>query len=513
MNKVSAGDDTLVLGRYRVLGHLARGGMAELFLGKLTGPGGFERPVAIKRILPELLEDASFTQMLLDEARLAARIRHPNVVQVQELGSQGTEVILVMEYLDGENAAGLMRRLVAKEQRLPFALAAHIVSEACSGLGAAHALTDAEGHPLHVVHRDISPENLFVTYDGQVKVLDFGIAKAKDRLVRTEVGQTKGKYQYMSPEQLTGQEVDARADIFALGIVLYELTVGRRLFREESIVAVCRAICEDPIPLPSAICPGYPAALEKVVMHALERAPADRFQSANEMRRELNAAMATFASVDARDELRHLMERVFEDRMAQKRELLASVDAGRAPVGFPEANADTHVQVPEVDRTQTSAVTRSMRPGKGGTRMLPFALVALGVFALATVVVVVSPWRSDAPVPTPEPAKAPELPVSQVAVPVPEMPVQIEIATVPSEARVLIGGKPRGVTPLVLELPKSSESIAVEIAKPGFKKIERSIVPSVNQRLEILLSPSRDKRPAPTPPKSKTEEPKYRRFQ
>src|SRR5688572_27412015 len=188
-----------VLGRYTILGPMTRGGMAELLLGKLTGPGGFERPVAIKRILREHLEEESFTRMLLDEARIAAQIRHPNVIQVQELGSDGAEVVLVMEYLHGENCAGLMRRLAARNERLPYRLAAHIVAEACAGLAAAHALTDESGQLLNVVHRDMSPENVFITYDGRVKVLDFGIAKARNRLVKTEAGQTKGKYQYMSP--------------------------------------------------------------------------------------------------------------------------------------------------------------------------------------------------------------------------------------------------------------------------------------------------------------------------
>ena len=170
------------VGRYEVAGRLATGGMAEILLGRLVGPSGFERPLVIKRILPHLAEQQSFVSMFLDEARLAAQIRHPNVVSVSELGQEGDDLYLVMEYLEGENAAGLIRRSMVTGKNTDFALCAYIVAEACAGLHAAHELTDPDGNPLRLVHRDVSPQNIFVTYGGAVKVLDFGIAKAADRI-------------------------------------------------------------------------------------------------------------------------------------------------------------------------------------------------------------------------------------------------------------------------------------------------------------------------------------------
>ena len=279
------------VGRYEVAGRLATGGMAEILLGRLVGPSGFERPLVIKRILPHLAEQQSFVSMFLDEARLAAQIRHPNVVSVSELGQEGDDLYLVMEYLEGENAAGLIRRSMVTGKNTDFALCAYIVAEACAGLHAAHELTDPDGNPLRLVHRDVSPQNIFVTYGGAVKVLDFGIAKAADRITQTEAGQLKGKFDYMSPEQCRGRALDRRSDVFALGIVLYELTTRKRLFKRSNKLAMLEAVCRDPIYPPSKLIKGYPAALERVLMKALKRDPDARYATAAEMRRDLLSAM------------------------------------------------------------------------------------------------------------------------------------------------------------------------------------------------------------------------------
>src|SRR5262245_24036371 len=201
------------VGSFEIVGHLATGGMAEILLGRASGPSGFERIAVIKRVLPHLASEPRFAQMFLDEARIAALIRHPNVVQIHELACEGDQLFIVMEYLEGESVAGLLRRLIAQQTRLPPALAAHIVAEACCGLHAAHELVDHSGRPLGVVHRDVSPQNIFVTYDGAVKVLDFGIAVARDRVTKTETGQLKGKFEYMAPEQCLGKALDRRADL------------------------------------------------------------------------------------------------------------------------------------------------------------------------------------------------------------------------------------------------------------------------------------------------------------
>src|SRR5258706_5437181 len=282
---------TETVGRYAVVGRLAMGGMAEILLGRLLGPSGFERPVVIKRILPHLAEQTAFVEMFLDEARLAARIQHRNVVQVHELGREGRNLFIAMEYLEGENAAGLVRRSLVARSDLDCRHCAFIVAEAAAGLHAAHELRDPQGRPLGLVHRDVSPQNIFVSYAGGVKVLDFGIATAADRTTHTEVGQLKGKFEYMSPEQCRGGPIDRRRNVFALGIVLYELLTRRRLFKRSSKLAVLEAVCREPLVPPSKVVAGIPPVLEHVVMRALARNPDERFATAAEMRKELLAAM------------------------------------------------------------------------------------------------------------------------------------------------------------------------------------------------------------------------------
>ena len=265
------------IGRHTVVGYIATGGMAELFLGK--EPTG--RPVVIKRILPHLARQTTFVSMFIDEARIGSRAKHPNLVEVFELGQVGTDLFLVMEYLVGENLAGLVRRLTKRNERISYQLCAYIIAEVCDGLHFAHELKDDDsGKPLELVHRDVSPQNVFVTYGGDVKLLDFGVATASQRLTQTASGEVKGKYAYMSPEQCRGEPLDRRSDIFSLGTVLYELTTLRRLFKRPNELQVMRAITEDPIPRPTHELPDYPPALEAICVRALARDREQRYASA-----------------------------------------------------------------------------------------------------------------------------------------------------------------------------------------------------------------------------------------
>lgn len=275
------------LGRYDVLGRLGAGGMAEVLLGRLEGAAGFERYVAIKRLLPHFAEDSELATMFVDEGRVLARIHHPNVVAVEDLVDDGDAVFLVMEHLVGESLANFIQALRSRRLRLPPALAVYIVAEAAAGLHAAHELRDDEGRPLRLVHRDVSPQNLFVTEQGEVKVLDFGIARHEDRLGITRTGHAPGKLAYMSPEQLASRPVDRRTDIFALGVVLFEALTDRRLFRRESDVATIRAVCAGPIPDPRELSPDVPAGVAEACIRALSRAPEGRFTTALQMRETL----------------------------------------------------------------------------------------------------------------------------------------------------------------------------------------------------------------------------------
>ncbi|MCB9651318.1 MAG: serine/threonine protein kinase [Deltaproteobacteria bacterium] len=309
------------IGEYEIVGLLGTGGMAEIFLGRQTATG-FQRPVVIKRVLQHLVRQESFVAMFLDEARTLASLRHPNIVQIYDVQRSPEELYMVMEYVEGEDAASVRRRLNHRDETLPRALWAYVLSEVCAGLHAAHQLADHNGRRLNLVHRDISPSNVLITYDGAVKLIDFGIAKTDTRSVRTAAGQVKGVFAYMSPEQASGRPIDLRSDLFAIGILLYEFTTGRRLFRRANDLATMQAVCTDPIPPPSAFAADYPPALEAVVMKALQRDPNDRYQSALELRRDLLAVARQFEGIPE-ELIKVVMQSVFEDRIELKRSILS----------------------------------------------------------------------------------------------------------------------------------------------------------------------------------------------
>ncbi len=318
--------------RYKVVSALARGGMAEIFLAKTMGPGGFERPVVIKRLLPHLRSDQSHVRMFLDEARIVAGIRHPNVVDVHDLQQIGDDYILVMEYLEGE-ATSTYRDAARKADGLDPWLGAYIVSEAAAGLYAAHSMKTSSGRDQNIVHRDVSPQNIFVTYEGEVKLLDFGVARAEERMSETMSGVVKGKFAYMAPEQLRGKHVDHRSDLFSLGAVLYELTTGHKLFGRDNQAATLMAVCQEPVARPSERWPDYPVGLEPIVMRALQRDPNMRYQSADEMREDIVAALnANGPGARLSRTLRSVMHEMFADRMKRKAELLAESHGEAATV-------------------------------------------------------------------------------------------------------------------------------------------------------------------------------------
>ena len=231
-------------GNYRLLQKLAIGGMAELYLARRMRPAGQDRTVVLKRILPHLAEDSAFVSMFLDEARIAARLHHQNVIEILDLGAEGDSFFIAMEYIHGEDMRRVAKRAMESNRRLPAALACRVVASAARGLDYAHKRTDQTGRPLQIVHRDVSPQNLLVGFDGQVKVVDFGIAKAIDKATVTASGVIKGKHAYMSPEQAIGRSIDHRTDVFALGVVLYELLTGTGCFGG-------RPICRRSKPSPS----------------------------------------------------------------------------------------------------------------------------------------------------------------------------------------------------------------------------------------------------------------------
>ncbi|MCG8421519.1 MAG: protein kinase [Proteobacteria bacterium] len=265
-------------GRYLLLRRLARGGMAEVFLARQSGPGGFERLVAVKRILPHLVDTPDFVQMFLDEARLAARLTHPNVAHIYEFGQVDEHYFIAMEYVDGVHAGILVER--GAYEKLPAALVARIGADACDGLNYAHNVEGPDGRPLHLVHRDVSPPNLLISQDGVVKLVDFGIAKAVSTVEKTQPGIVKGKFAYMSPEQTMGLKLDGRSDVFSLGLVLWELLAGRVALGRTDPVAAMTAIRDGKLPSIRKARPDVSPQLASTIERALHTDPNYRLSAA-----------------------------------------------------------------------------------------------------------------------------------------------------------------------------------------------------------------------------------------
>ena len=274
------------LGRYRLVKKIAVGGMAELYLARVSGAGGFEKNVVVKRILPQLADSDELFRMFLDEARIAATLQHPNVIQTYDACDEDGEYFIAMEYLDGTDLRTLRKVLADKVMPLPWEHALYILVGVAAGLHYAHEKTDLDGQPLGIVHRDVSPQNVFLTREGGVKLVDFGIAVAQNRLTETANGTLKGKLAYMSPEQCRSDRLDRRSDIYSLGILLYELTTGRRLYTSSGDYDLLKQIVEEEIEPPSSFME-FPEELEEIILRCLAKDPEDRFQTARDVQRAL----------------------------------------------------------------------------------------------------------------------------------------------------------------------------------------------------------------------------------
>ena len=282
----------VVVGRYAIYDTIAAGGTATVHIGRLSDQVGFARTVAIKRLHPQFARDPDFVVAFLDEARLSARIRHPNVVQTLDVVAGDGELFLVMEYIAGESLATLARSLGARGERIPPPIVSAILCGALHGLHAAHEAKNDNGEPLGVVHRDISPQNIMVDIDGVARVLDFGIAKALLQSHTTREGQIKGKMAYMAPEQISGRPATRQSDVFSASVVLWEQLTGSRLFRADNESALYVKVMQEPIAPPSSLVPALPSALDAVVLRGLERDVSRRFETAQQMAVTLEEALA-----------------------------------------------------------------------------------------------------------------------------------------------------------------------------------------------------------------------------
>lgn len=389
-----------ILGRYELLLPIAKGGMAQVWAARLRGSRGFQKLVAIKTILAGVIDNTRMEQMFLEEAQLASEIHHPNVVGTLELGEEDSTLYLVMEWVDGESLSVVLAK-AATSGGVPLPIAVNLIGQACQGLYAAHNLRDESGALVGLVHRDVSPQNVLVSFSGTAKLVDFGIAKATSKASGlTEAGEIKGKFAYMAPEQVRGLAIDARTDLFALGILLYLLTTGKHPFRGDHPAATLQNICAEHGPTPpSAFLPDYPAALEEVVLKALAKDPAQRFATANEMLTALETAMPGPLEASFEVQVAEYLKRLFGARATERRaairlaqehadrqraESSSSISVGTLRAISVDQRSSSSLPAPVASHTLTSGVDlelpepRRLKPRAATAAALLVAVIAVG---------------------------------------------------------------------------------------------------------------------------------------
>lgn len=402
---------------YEILALLARGGMANVWLARQRMKHGLETLVAIKTVLPEFSMDPKFQTMFLDEARIACRIDHPNVARLLDVGEAFGHSYIVMEYVGGESLSRLRRVFARANEMLPLALALRVIADLCAGLHAAHELVGSDGQLLHVVHRDVSPQNLLLGDSGVVKLIDFGVAKARGRLgAETSAGFAKGKARYMAPEQASGLAVDRRADVFAAGAVLYELLVGRSPMDGPNDMAVLKNLVGDaPVePLPASV----PGPVRALVARALEKAPEARFPTAAAMRDAIEEAMSQLGLRASTGEIERVLRENLAERIAERRQAIeqamraadARAVGSRVPV-VDESSADL-LRPSQPDEASLEATARAIPP----TRRRWWPVPVVGVAILAGAVIGISVRESLVRSAPTEPSIAPSTVLASTAV-------------------------------------------------------------------------------------------------
>jgi serine/threonine protein kinase len=454
-------------GRYELLKRLAGGGMGEVYLARQRGIDGFQKLLVIKTLLPHLCEDEEFITMFKDEARVTAQLIHPNICQVFEFEQVGGIFYMCMEYLRGEDLRRLWKACEQRGTPLRVPLICRIVADAAAGLDFAHSLRDSRGEPYNIVHRDISPQNILVTFEGGVKVIDFGVAKAAGRAQHTRTGALKGKYSYMSPEQVSGANIDGRSDIFALGIVLHELLTGRRLFKADSDVQTLARVRECNVPPPSRLNPQLPQGVDQIVLKALAKDPEDRYHTAQEFRLALEDWLIQGRMSASSAHLAEFLKQIYAERLQKEAKfgpLLGDPGYEGPPPGSntptPSNSNPTPVTfesgqpAPARERTQnertpatgsdlSTASTESGAPGFKSKNRMRITVVALAGAIGVAAFFALSPGKLAAP---PEPALA-----------------QLTLNVDPANATITVDGQ-RAENPIT----RKPGPVHIEISAPGY---------------------------------------------
>jgi serine/threonine-protein kinase len=467
------------LDRFELIAELAVGGMGSVYLARLSGAGGFQRLYAIKRLHDHLAKNEDFISMFLDEARLAARIHHPNVVPIVEIDTTEAGYYLVMEYIEGDTVWHLFNRAAKSGKRVPDRVSLRIALDSLAGLHAAHQLTDDDGKPLEIVHRDVSPHNILVGVDGVSRITDFGIARAATRLAVTQSGQLKGKLAYMAPEQARSETVDRRADVFSMGICLWEMLAGQRLFKSEFEADTLDRLLYDPIPTLTSVAPSVPREIEAVCMKALTRDPDKRFATAAEFADALEQAARPHDLVGGKREVSSSVDGILGSDLAERREALRAwrieSDPGRASsAAGPPSVVPSTSGVSEVESVpggtsvpETSAVAIAPESRRGGT--IGVAVFAAGLALASGLLEWNRAHAQRAAPPVSDGKAAPAVATSLTTVPA--VSAQIE----PRPADPDVAHEPTSEPPVGLELPSSSSSAAPPAARPSASS--RSVPP------------------------------------
>ncbi|MBW2701303.1 MAG: serine/threonine protein kinase [Deltaproteobacteria bacterium] len=515
----------LTLGRYKLLAKLATGGMAEVYLARQTGIEGVERLVVIKRILPHLAEQKRFLDMFLDEARITVKLNHPNIVQTFDLGQEQGEYYIAMEYLEGESLAFLAKESTRKESWPSPELAASMITGICDGLHYAHELCDESGKPLQIIHRDVSPQNIIVLFNGGVKLVDFGVAKAVSKVHQTVVGTMKGKLAYMSPEQCLAKGLDPRADVFSMGVVLWEMLARRRLFRRASEGATIHALINEPLPPIRGKRPEVHPELERIASKALEKKPDDRYPSCQAMAADLREYLRNSRAAVGPAEIAAFMHELFADRVRTKKELLEKLQkSGIEDISFDILKPETSESMPSrsvadqvLSKTSLSALGLDS-PGNRAKLWLVSALFAGILVGLGLLFLVMS-WNPAPPaghtdikgpnkvVDGGSPAKAEAdkdagagKSADSASMPEIDKPSQqaclLEVKSQPTGCQLLLDDvKVPGKTPMKEVAIKAGVEHQVTVRCTGHLDQTKAVVAGAGQRIRLNFAP---KRRAPT---------------
>ncbi len=456
-------------GKYYLVDKIAVGGMAEIFKAKSFGHGGFEKLLVIKRILPHISEKEEFVEMFVDEAKVSVALQHANIIQTYDFGKVHENWFIAMECVEGKDVKGLLRKLAQRRRLLPIEFAVYVAHEVAKGLDYAHRRENLQGSGLGIVHRDMSPSNVLISYEGEAKIADFGIAKATTNAYNTKDGVLKGKFEYMSPEQAMGLDIDRRSDIFSCGIILYECLTGRRLFKSESDVKTLETIKACDIDPPSTLNPSIPARLDEIVMRALARRREDRYQEARELQNDLLEFLYPATPDLTRQSFSHFLKELFSEEITQERARLE--EGTRVAMAIHQQEPDLDLE-PEWEEQRTTA-SHTMPSAATVISQGPRWPLLAAIAAALGVIMLVLGWVAFTLL---SQAGNPQEPVATVG----QLLVQVSV-----EAEVLIDGEPAGSGQQVSLSDIAPGEHSIELRAEGYEPWQDSFSVEAGEKLRI----------------------------